>query len=128
MFVNEVLNVQSGERTVPCALGKIAVRLYSPERVVLGVEVPGTRKAVLASTERYAAGWKARVDDAPAEVFRVNLYFCIFRRNPATIPRPNRPLFRRESGHPSEGNSAGVPSRFRPLFQGGSELIRTVPD
>jgi len=53
---------------------------------------------------------------------------CIFRRNPATIPRPNRPLFRRESGHPSEGKSAGVPSRFRPLFLGGSELIRTVPD
>ena len=53
---------------------------------------------------------------------------CVFRRNPATIPRPNRPLFRRESGHRSEGNSAGVPSRFRPLFLGGSELIRTVPD
>ena len=52
---------------------------------------------------------------------------CVFRRNPATIPRPNRPLFRRESGHRSEGNSAGVPSRFRPLFLGGSELIRTVP-
>ena len=75
MFVNEVLNVQSEERTVPGALGKIAVRLYSPERVVLEVEVPGTGKAVLASTERYAAGWKARVGDAPSEVFRVNLYF-----------------------------------------------------
>ena len=60
---------------MPGALGKIAVRLYSPERVVLEVEVPGTGKAVLASTERYAAYWKARVVDAPAEVFRVNLYF-----------------------------------------------------
>ena len=78
MFVNEVLNVQSGEgveRTVPGALGKVAVRLYSPERVVLDVEVPGTGTAVLFSTERYVAGWEARVDDVPAEVFRVNLYF-----------------------------------------------------
>ena len=33
-----------------------------------------------------------------------------------------------QSGHHSEGNSAGVTSRFRPLFLGGSELIRTVPD
>jgi len=57
----------------------------------------------------------------------LRLVTCVFRRNPATIPRPNRPLFRRESGHRSEGNSAGVPSRFRPLFLGGSELIRTVP-
>ena len=61
-----------------------------------------------------------RIDWLPVE--------CIFRRNPATIPRPNRPLFRRESGHRSEGNSAGVPSRFRPLFLGGSELTWTVPD
>ncbi|MCP2501020.1 MAG: hypothetical protein NCA08_05585 [Deltaproteobacteria bacterium] len=69
VFVDEVLNVQSGERAVPGALGKIAVRLYSPERVVLEVVVPGTGKAVLASTERYAAGWKARVDDAPQKYF-----------------------------------------------------------
>jgi len=75
VFVNEVLNVQPGERTVPGALGKVVVRLYSPERVDLDVEVPGTGTAVLASTERYAAGWKARVDGAPADVFRVNLYF-----------------------------------------------------
>jgi len=75
VFVNEVLKVQSGNRTVPGALGKVAVRLYSPERVVLDVEVPGTGNAVLASTERHAAGWKARVDGAPAEGFRVNLYF-----------------------------------------------------
>ena len=75
VFVNEVPNVHSGERTVPGALGKVAVRLYSPEQVVLDVEVPGTGNAVLASTERYAAGWEARVDDVPAEVFRVNLYF-----------------------------------------------------
>jgi hypothetical protein len=75
VFVNEILNVRSGERTVPGALGKVVVRLYSPERVVLDVEVPGTENAALASTERYAAGWKACIDGAPADVFRVNLYF-----------------------------------------------------
>jgi hypothetical protein len=75
VFVNEILNVQAGERTVPGALGKVVVRLYSPERVDLDVEVPGTENAVLASTERYAAGWKARIDGAPTDVFRVNLYF-----------------------------------------------------
>ena len=75
VFVNEGVNVHSGERAVPGALGKVAVRRYSPERVDLDVEVPGTGNAVLASTERYAAGWKARVDGAPADAFRVNLYF-----------------------------------------------------
>lgn len=75
VFVNEVINVHSGERAVPGAFGKVAVRLHSPERVDIDAEVPGTGNAVLASTERYAAGWKARVDGAPADVFRVNLYF-----------------------------------------------------
>jgi hypothetical protein len=75
VFVFERVNVHSGERAVPGALGKVSVRRYSPERVDLDVEVPGTENAVLASTERYAAGWKARVDGAPADAFRVNLYF-----------------------------------------------------
>ena len=66
--------------------------------------------------------------DSPFDTIGLEGDICIFRRNPATIPRPNRPLFRRESGHRSEGNSAGVPSRFRPLFLGGSELTWTVPD
>lgn len=75
VFVSERRYLLSGERTVPGDFGKVRVVYYSPERVDLEVEVPGRRNAVLASTERYAAGWRAHVDGDPATVFRVNLYF-----------------------------------------------------
>jgi hypothetical protein len=75
IFVSDVRYVISGDRTVPGSYGKIDIRLFSPERIDMDVEVPGMRKAVLASTERFASGWKARVNGAPVDVFRVNLYF-----------------------------------------------------
>lgn len=75
VFVSESPHLLSGERTVPGSFGNVKVLSYSPERVNLDVEVPGIREAVLASTERFAAGWQARVDGTPAQVFRVNLYF-----------------------------------------------------
>ncbi len=75
VFVSDVRNVHDGITTVPGTFGKVGIRLYSPERVILDVYVPGTRNAVLASTERYTAGWKAHVDGTLVNVFRVNLYF-----------------------------------------------------
>lgn len=60
---------------VPGAYGTARVVAYAPECVEVIVDSPGSAPSVLASTERYAAGWHATIDGAPAAVFPVNLYF-----------------------------------------------------
>jgi hypothetical protein len=57
------------------SFGDVTVQEYSPEYVRLVVTVPQREGAFLASTERFAAGWKAFVDGAVQEVHRNNLYF-----------------------------------------------------
>ncbi len=65
----------SAARVVPGSFGKVEVRAYAPERVELAVHVPGSRPAFLASTERYAAGWRLYVDGVRQPVWKTNLYF-----------------------------------------------------
>jgi uncharacterized membrane protein YfhO len=58
---------------VPGSYGSAAVAVWEPERVVLRVRAP--TGGFLVTTDRYAAGWTARVDGREAAVERVNLYF-----------------------------------------------------
>lgn len=62
-------------RVVPGSFGKAKVLFYSPERVEMEIDVPGQGGGFLASTERYASGWKAWIDGVPEQVVRTNLYF-----------------------------------------------------
>ncbi len=62
-------------RTVPGSYGRTNVVYYSPERVEIEVDVPSGSGAFLASTERYATGWTARLDGIPQVVYQTNLYF-----------------------------------------------------
>ena len=84
-----------------------------------GDTVPAKDELVSIFASLMAGGdWMGEFPDAttplPArmEIDYIRVYdqSCISRGNPATIPRPNRPLFQRETGRCSEGNSAGVPS------------------
>jgi len=106
----------------------VAMHPKKPGRPVLAIECDGASYHSSATARDRDRLRQAHLQRLGWRFHRIWSTDCVFRRNPATIPRPNRPLFRRESGHHSEGNSAGVPSRFRPLFLGGSELIWTVPD
>lgn len=65
----------SPERVVPGSFGQTTVLYYSPERVELEVDVPSQGGAFLLSTERYAAGWVARIDGISHPVLLTNLYF-----------------------------------------------------
>lgn len=60
---------------VPGGYGQVRILSYSPERIEMTVEVPGGAGGFLASTDRYAAGWKAFVDGKPVDVEPFNLYF-----------------------------------------------------
>ncbi len=62
-------------RVIPGTYGKTRVLSYAPERIEIEIEVPGQRGGVLASTERYAPGWKAWIDGVPEQVVRTNLFF-----------------------------------------------------
>lgn len=74
-FVEQPLAGLAPLRAVPGGFGSVAIRSYAPEEIELAVAVPGSAGAFLASTERYAAGWKALVDGTPQPVAKVNLYF-----------------------------------------------------
>lgn len=69
------LHGMSSVRVVPGSFGKTTVLYYSPERVELEVDVPSQGGAFLLSTERYAAGWVARIDGISHPVQLTNLYF-----------------------------------------------------
>jgi len=61
------------DAVIPGSYGAATVSAWAPERIALRAIAP--RGGLLVSTERYAAGWTARVDGHPARVERVNLYF-----------------------------------------------------
>lgn len=60
---------------VPGSFGAVRVSRYEPERIELSVEVPGTRDAVLASTERLSPSWRVYVDGVRREISQVNYFF-----------------------------------------------------
>lgn len=74
-FVEEPVPGLAPAAGVPGATGVVLVKSFAPERVELSVEVPSGPGALLASTERHAAGWQVLVDGAPQPVRRVNLFF-----------------------------------------------------
>lgn len=62
-------------RTIPGAFGMARIMTYAPEHIVMEVDVPPGDGGFLASTERFAAGWKGWLDDQPQQVVRTNLFF-----------------------------------------------------
>lgn len=72
---NSRTSLLHSDRIIPGSLGKAEVLFYAPERVDMNVDVPGREGGFLASTERYAPGWKAWIDGIPQEVVKTNLYF-----------------------------------------------------
>jgi hypothetical protein len=69
-----VLNSPEGLQRCRPAYGSMGAR-FSPGEIEMVVEIPGKNGAFLASTERFAPGWKAWVDGVPQKVSKVNLYF-----------------------------------------------------
>lgn len=65
----------AGAGVVPGSFGAVRLISYAPEKIAMTVDVPGSAGGFLASTERYAAGWKATIDGVPQKVWRSNLYF-----------------------------------------------------
>jgi glycosyltransferase involved in cell wall biosynthesis len=75
VFVERRDSALDGIPVAPGTFGVARITQYRPERVELLVEVPGTTPAMLASTERFAPGWIATLDDKPAVTERVNFFF-----------------------------------------------------
>lgn len=75
VFVEQPVVGLAPARAVPGDFGAVAIRSYAPELVEMVIQVPGATGAFLASTERYAAGWKAFVDGIPQPVLKTNVYF-----------------------------------------------------
>jgi hypothetical protein len=73
--MDEIPKGLSIEKVVPGTYGSTRIRSYSPEKIEMDAEIPGKNGAFLASTERFAPGWKAWVDGVPQKVSKVNLYF-----------------------------------------------------
>jgi hypothetical protein len=63
------------ERVIPGSFGKAEVLIYAPEKVEMIIDVPGEEGGFLASTERYASGWKAWINGVPEPVVKNNFYF-----------------------------------------------------
>lgn len=51
--------------------GKVSISRYSPNRVVLQVEVPGQAGFVVL-TDQYYPGWRALINDQPTTIYKVN--------------------------------------------------------
>jgi hypothetical protein len=83
-FLEEVPSGLGADRAVPGSYGKTRITLFEPERIEMEVEVPAPSPRILASTERYARGWQAKVDGRPAKVIPVNVYFRGIRVPPGT--------------------------------------------
>jgi hypothetical protein len=75
VFVEQPLAGLPPGRVIPGTFGRVAISRYAPEEIEMTVQVPGSTGALLASTERYAAGWQAFVDGVQVPVEKVNLYF-----------------------------------------------------
>ncbi|WP_214173069.1 hypothetical protein [Geoanaerobacter pelophilus] len=74
VFVEKRTQLPSS-RVVPGSYGIARITSYAPEEVKLTAFVPGSAGAILASTERYAPGWKVWIDGRQEESLRINLYF-----------------------------------------------------
>ncbi len=55
--------------------GKTEILIYSPEYIKINVSVPDREGGFLASTERFARGWKAFIDGVEKPVIRHNVFF-----------------------------------------------------
>lgn len=75
VFVEKGVGVPAKARTVPGSYGKTKVLSYAPEIILMEVDVPAGKEGFLASTERYAPGWKAWIDGIPSKVIVTNLFF-----------------------------------------------------
>lgn len=75
VFVEDAASPIADIRVVPGSYGKTRIFSYAPENIEMSVSVPGDKGGFLASTERYASGWKAWVDGVPQKIWKTNLYF-----------------------------------------------------
>lgn len=75
VFLENPSRLLPAARIIPGTFGEAKVNYYAPEEIRLEVTVPGAAGGFLASTERYAPGWKAWVDGVPQQVEKTNLFF-----------------------------------------------------
>jgi hypothetical protein len=75
IFVENPVGLPFLKRSKLGAFGIVEVISYKPENIELTVQNPGSNPAFLASTERYAPGWKVYIDGIKGEVYKTNLYF-----------------------------------------------------
>jgi hypothetical protein len=75
VYIENPTRLISPFRVIPGMYGTSIVSYYAPEEIRLAVNVPGSSGGFLASTERYAAGWKAWVDGVPQKVEKINIFF-----------------------------------------------------
>jgi hypothetical protein len=75
VFVENYPRLFSPYRVAPGSYGTAKISYYAPAEIRLDVGVPGPAGGFLASTERYAAGWKVWVDGVPQNVEKHNLFF-----------------------------------------------------
>jgi uncharacterized membrane protein YfhO len=68
---------------------------YASDDIQLEVTVPGTAHAFLASSERYAPGWKVWVDGKPQKNWKVNVFF----RGTIIPPGKHSVVWRYEPAH-----------------------------
>jgi len=73
-LVDEGAVAPIGPAVIPGDYGEARIVSYQPELVEVEVEVPG-EAGFLASTERYAAGWRVFVDGKEATSVPTNAYF-----------------------------------------------------
>jgi hypothetical protein len=75
VYLEEPSRLFSPSRTIPGTFGSSNISYYAPEEIRIEVNVPGSAGGFLASTERYAAGWKAWIDGMPQKIEKNNLFF-----------------------------------------------------
>lgn len=78
IFIDSVKNISMPvnlKPVVPGSFGRAITEFYSPEKVQVRVSVPGSEPVILASSERWSAGWRVAVDDVSTDSLVMNLYF-----------------------------------------------------
>ncbi len=75
VFVEGCADSFPRQGVIPGSYGTVRILSYAPEAIEMEVHAPAPQGGFLASTERYARGWKAWIDGVPATVCRTNLYF-----------------------------------------------------
>jgi hypothetical protein len=82
-------------RYIPGSFGSVRMQRYASDDIQLEVTVPGTAHAFLASSERYAPGWKVWVDGKPQKNWKVNVFF----RGTIIPPGKHSVVWRYEPAH-----------------------------